>query len=143
MSEVGAGEAVTARAVAALRHVAGLGVYDFAPVQAAAPNAVIETGPVSEWGFKGGTGRELRLALTIWDRGERPVRLRDLARSVQTRVEAIEGEGEGWDLVSLHFLRERPVPPRSRTPNGLSAITVEYRARLLALQLPGEVLDDL
>jgi len=140
MSEVSAGELVCARAVAALRQVTGLSVYDYPPVQAAAPYAVVEIGPVTDWSFKGGVGRELRLALTLWDRGERPTRLRDFTRAAQLKVEAIEGEGEGWDLVSFHYLRERAVPPRPPTPNGLTATMVEYRARLLELQPAGEVL---
>jgi hypothetical protein len=137
---VGAAEMVLARAVAALKGVTGLAVYDHPPVQASVPYVVVDAGPVTDWGYKGGTGRELRLAITVWDRGERPARLRDLVRASQLRVEAIEGEGEGWDLVSFQYLRERAVPPRPPTPNGLTAAVVEYRARLLALQLPGEVL---
>jgi hypothetical protein len=48
---------------------------------------------------------------------------------------SIEGaaDGGGWQLVSLHFLRERAVPPRAPAPNALTASVVEYRARLLAL----------
>ena len=135
MSYMGAGEMVAARAAAALRTISGLGVYDAPPVQAVAPYLVVEAGPESDWGFKGGKGRELRLALTLWDRGERPMRLRSLTRAAQIKVEAIEGvgDGEGWQLVSLHFLREWAVPPRPPTPNGLHASMVEYRARLLAL----------
>ena len=132
----GAGETVTARAVAALKTIAGLGVYDSPPLQAVAPYAVVETGPETDWGYKGGAGRELRLALTLWDRGERPVRLRALTRAAEAAVESIEGAGEGeggaWQLVSLHFLRERAVPPRAPAPNALTASLVEYRARLLA-----------
>jgi hypothetical protein len=67
------------------------------------------------------------------------MRLRELTRAAQIKEEGIEGESEGvpgsdgWQLVSLHFLRERAVPPRPPTPNGLHASMVEYRARLLAL----------
>jgi hypothetical protein len=135
MSEIGAGETVMARAVAALKSIAGLGVYDAPPVQAVAPYAVVETGPEADWGHKTGAGRELRLALTLWDRGERPVRLRALTRAAEAAVESIEGAADagGWQLVSLHFLRERAVPPRAPAPNALTASVVEYRARLLAL----------
>ena len=135
MTQRGAGETVAARAVAALKTIAGLAVYDAAPVQAVAPYAVVETGPESDWGHKTGGGREVRLALTLWDRGERPVRLRALTRAAELAVEAIEGEAtaEGWQLVSVHFLRERAVPPRAPAPNALTASLVEYRARLLAL----------
>jgi hypothetical protein len=124
---------VAARAVAALKAIGGLGVYDAPPIQAVAPYAVVETGPESDWGHKSGEGRELRLALTLWDRGERPVRLRALTRAAEAAVEGIEGDGEGWQIVSLQFLRERAVPPRAPAPNALTASVVEYRARLLAV----------
>lgn len=137
MSGLGAGEIVAARTVAALKSITGLGVYDAPPLQAVAPYAVVETGPETDWGHKSGAGRELRLALTLWDRGERPVRLRALTRAAEAAVESIEGEAEaeadGWQLVSLHFLRERAVPPRAPAPNALTASVVEYRARLLAV----------
>ncbi|HEX8578007.1 MAG TPA: DUF3168 domain-containing protein [Allosphingosinicella sp.] len=133
MSGLGASDALAARAVAALKTVSGIGVYDAPPFQAVAPYAVVELGPETDWGFKQGRGRELRLAVTLWDRGERPMRLRDLLRAAQLKLEAIEGDGEGWQLVSLHFLRERTVPPRAPAPSALTAATVEYRARLLAL----------
>jgi hypothetical protein len=135
MSGLGAGETVSARAVAALKAIGGLGVYDAPPLQAAAPYAVVEIGPESDWSHKSGEGRELRLALTLWDRGERPVRLRALTRAAEAALEGIEGESQadGWQLVSLHFLRERAVPPRAPAPNALTASVVEYRARLLAV----------
>jgi hypothetical protein len=96
---------------------------------------VVEIGPESDWSHKSGEGRELRLALTLWDRGERPVRLRALTRAAEAALEGIEGESQadGWQLVSLHFLRERAVPPRAPAPNALTASVVEYRARLLAV----------
>ena len=119
--------------MAALKTIMGLGVYDAPPVQAVAPYAVLDTGPETDWGYKEGKGRELRVALTLWDRGERPVRLRALLRAAQLKLEAIEGFADGWQLVSLHFLRERTLPPRAPAPSALTAATVEYRARLLAL----------
>jgi hypothetical protein len=130
---MGAGETVAARAAAALKGISGLGVYDAPPLQAVAPYAVIEAGPESDWSHKNGVGRELRLALTLWDRGERPVRLRALTRAAEEALESVEGDADGWQIVSLHFLRERAVPPRAASPNALTASVVEYRARLLAL----------
>jgi hypothetical protein len=133
MSDPGAGETAAARAVAALRTIEGLGVYDAPPIQAVAPYAVVEAGPESDWGFKGGRGRELRLSVILWDRGERPIRLRALARAAEAALEAVEGETEGWQIVSLHFLKSRTVPPRAPSPNALTAAAIDYRARLLAV----------
>jgi hypothetical protein len=138
MSDLGAGGTIGARAVAALKAISGLGVYDAPPVQAVAPYAVVETGPETDWGHKTGAGRELRLAVTLWDRGERPIRLRALTRAAEAALEALEDgadgeEGGGWQLVSLHFLRDRAVPPRAPAPQALTAALIEYRARLLAV----------
>jgi hypothetical protein len=37
-----------------------------------APYAIVETGPEIDWSHKSGAGRELRLAVTLRDKGERP-----------------------------------------------------------------------
>ena len=99
---------------------------------------MVETGPETDWGHKSGEGRELRLALTLWDRGERPVRLRALTRAAEAALESIEGDAEGWQIVSLHFLRERAVPPRTRAErayrvgggiSGAAARALRFRRR--------------
>jgi NaMN:DMB phosphoribosyltransferase len=127
-----ASEALAARAVAALGAVEGLAVYDGPPVQAAAAYAVVETGPESDWGHKSGAGRELRLAATVWDKGERPGRLRALAAAAEAALGGLEGEGGGWSIVTMHFLRSRTVAPRKGSPDGLWAVGLEFRARMLA-----------
>jgi hypothetical protein len=132
MSGSGAGEALAARATAALQALPGLGVYEGPPVQAAAPYAVIETGAESDWSHKSGAGRELRLAVTLHDRGERPARLRALVREAEAALEAVPAEGGGWTIVTLGFVRSRIVPPPRGAPNGAWAALIEYRARMLA-----------
>lgn len=117
-------------AASALAAIAGLAAYRGPPVQAAAPYAVIETGPETDWGWKGGAGRELRLAVTLHDRGETPERLLALAAEAEAAVAAIEGTAaDGWRLVSLRFVRAALLPPRKGEPNGLWARVLEYRAR--------------
>ncbi len=72
----GAGTALQEAAVAALREVEGLnGIYDAPPLQAGAPFAIVEVGLESDWSHKSGAGREVRLAVTVRDKGERAVRL--------------------------------------------------------------------
>ena len=89
-----AGTELQAAAVAALADVAKLGgVYDGLPVQAVVPYATVETGPETDWGHKNGAGREVRLAVTIRDEGERPSRLRRLmAEAEQSAKDWL------WDL---------------------------------------------
>lgn len=124
-----ASAALTAAAKAAMSGIAGLnGGYDGPPLTASLPYAMIETGPESDWSWKGGAGRELRLAAAIRDAGERPDRLRILMDAVETALAGIDGEIGGWRVVSCLFVRSR-VAKAGREWAGL----VEYRVRMVRL----------
>jgi hypothetical protein len=127
-----ASASLQAAAIAALREAPGLsgGVYDGPPLQAAFPYAVVECGPESEWGHKTGAGRELRLAVLLRDKGERPARLYASTGAAETALEAFAAiaEPEGWQLVTLRPVRSRTV----REPGGTWLGVIEYRARMLA-----------
>ncbi|HEX8640091.1 MAG TPA: DUF3168 domain-containing protein [Allosphingosinicella sp.] len=124
-----AGEALTAKAVAALEGVAALnGRYAGPPVQAAFPYATVEASPETDWSHKSGIGREVRLAVTVRDRGEQPARLRRIAEEVEAALAAIGGSADGWRIVSLLFVRSRTVAQGER--KWLAAL--DYRARMLA-----------
>jgi hypothetical protein len=124
----GAAEILCAAMVSALTEVTGLnGAYDGPPLQAALPYATVEAGPESDWSHKSGAGREVRLAVTISDGGERPTRLRALARAAEAAIESVGGALEGWQLVTLVFLRSRVL----REPGGNWAAAIDYRVRML------------
>lgn len=124
----GASEALSAAVTAALGEVAGLnGAYDGPPLQAAFPYAIVDAGPESDWSHKSGDGRELRLALTIHDQGERPARLRGLMRDAEAAIGALGAEIGGWRLVTMVFLRSRML----RAPGAAWTATIDYRARML------------
>ena len=124
----GAGDALCAAAIAALGGVAGLnGAYDGPPLQSAFPYAVVEAGPESDWSHKSGAGRELRLAVTIRDAGERPARLRALVQAAEAAIGGVDGVLDGWRIVTLVFLRSRML----REPGTGWAAAVDYRARML------------
>lgn len=123
-----AGAELQAAAVAALHGVAELGgVYDGPPVQAAVPYAVVEAGTEADWGHKSGAGREVRLAVTIRDEGERPVRLRRLMGEAEAALAGLASVA-GWQLVTMRLLSSRA----ARDRQGWVGL-VEFRARLLAL----------
>ena len=125
-----AGAELQAAAIAALQAVAELGrVYDGQPVQAAVPYAVVEPGAEADWGHKSGAGREVRLAVTIKDEGERPARLRRLMSEVEAALASVTAVA-GWQLVTMRFLSSRVAKDRQGGWIGL----VEFRARLLAIQ---------
>jgi hypothetical protein len=125
---IGAGEAIQAAAVAALAAIEGIGrVYDAPPLQAAVPHALVAIDGEADWGHKNGAGREVRLAATIHDRGERPVRLRRLATEAEAALGGIGPELDAWRLVTMQLVRTRIVSG----PKGDWAAIIEYRARIL------------
>jgi len=128
MSDPSASEVLAAAATTRMRDVAGLsGVHDGPPIQAAHPFAVVEIGPESDWSHKSGAGRELRLAVTIHDRGERPVRLRGLMHEAETSLAALAGEIDGWQVVTCTLVRSRALP----AGKGEWVGSLDWRARML------------
>ena len=121
-----AGAAVQAAVAAALDAIPELtGVFDGPPARASFPYVVIDAGTEMQWGHKSGAGREVMLAVTLWD--EQPARVHDLADAVEAAVSATV-EVEGWSLVAMHFLRRRIV----RDVAGPWAAAIDFRARMLA-----------
>lgn len=123
MSAGGALQEVLAARLAAVAELTG--VYDGPPARATFPYVVLDAGTESDWSHKSGTGRELLVAVTVWD--EQPVRLHALADAVEA---AVSGAGSplGWSLVSLRFLRRRII----RDVAGPWAAAIDYRLRLLS-----------
>jgi hypothetical protein len=121
-----AGGALQAALVSALTGEARLtGVYDGPPARASFPYAVIDAGSESDWSHKSGSGREVLLALTVWD--EEPVRLAELSDGVEALAAGV-GDVSGWQLVTMRLLRRRTV----RDVAGPWAAAIDFRARLLA-----------
>lgn len=125
----GAGEEIQAAMIAAIKTVQGLGVHSAGPVQAAFPYATVDAGLESDWSHNGGEGREVRLAVTIRDEGERPGRIQRLASEAEAAIGAAGGAMPGWEIVSFRFLRRHLVREQRR---GWAAV-IEYRARMLRL----------
>ncbi len=124
----GAGQALVEAALTALRAVEGLnGVYDGPPISAAYPYAVLAAGPESDWSHKGGEGRELRLSILVFDKGERPARLRVIAAAIEAAATGIGPDLAGWRLVNLVFLRGAML----RDKGAAWTAAIDYRARLL------------
>ena len=121
-----AGQALQAALANALAGEARLtGVYDGPPARAVFPYAAIDAGSESDWSHKNGAGREVLVALTLWD--EEPSRLAELADAVEALASGV-GEIADWQLVSMQLLRRRTV----RDVAGPWAAAIDFRARLLA-----------
>lgn len=126
----GAGAALKAAAIEALEGLELGGVYPGPPLQAAYPHAVVECGPETDWGHKSGLGRELRLAVTLRDSGERPERAQAFADVVEATMEA-GLEVEGWRLVTFALVRRRTLA-EGRGGKAGWAVAIDWRARMLA-----------
>jgi hypothetical protein len=132
-----ASEALRASVAARVGQATALAVYDAPPVQAAFPYALVEAGSETDWGHKSGAGREARIAVTVRDAGELPVRLRTAMADVEAALAASAPEAEGWQMVTFSWLRSRAVrdgrPPARVEWTGL----IEYRAHMLAVPAGG------
>ena len=121
-----AGGAIQAQLAARLATIPELtGVFDGPPARAAFPYAAIDASLERDWSHKSGAGREVMIAVTVWD--DQPARLQALADEVEAKVSAIAGDSE-WQLVSLALVRRRTI----RDVAGPWATAVDFRARLLA-----------
>ena len=127
---VSAGTALRSAAIEVLEALELGGVYPGPPLQAAFPHAIVECGPETDWGHKSGRGRELRLAVTLRDAGERPERAQAFAEVAEAAIEA-GLDVEGWRLVTLAMVRSRTVA-EGRGGRGGWAVMLEFRARMLA-----------
>ena len=101
------------------------GVFDGPPARAPFPYVVIDSGTESDWSHKSGIGREVLVAVTLWD--DQPVRLRELADEAEARVLGV-ATISGWQLVSVRLVRRRLI----RDVAGPWAAVVDFRARMLA-----------
>ena len=121
-----AGGAVQAALAGALAQDGRLsGVYDGPPARAPFPYASIDAGNETDWSHKSGEGREVLIAITVWD--DQPSRLAELADAVERQVSAT-ADPAGWQLVSMRLIRRRTI----RDVAGPWAAAIDFKARLLA-----------
>jgi hypothetical protein len=101
------------------------GVFDGPPARAAYPYAAIDATTETDWGHKSAAGREVLVAITLWD--DEPVRLHSLADAAELAVSSVT-DPAGWELVNLLLVRRRVV----RDVAGPWAAAIDFRARMLA-----------
>lgn len=123
MSAGGSLQAALAGALESLTELTG--VFDGPPPRAPFPYVVLDASTETDWSHKSGRGREVLVALTVWD--EQPARLHELADQVEQAIEAVSAV-DGWALASLRLQRRRVL----RDVAGPWAAAIDFRARLLA-----------
>jgi hypothetical protein len=124
---VSAGAALQTSIAASLGRIEGLsGVFDGPPARASYPYVALDATTESDWSHKSGEGREVLVAITVWD--DQPVRLHSLADEVEAALQA-PGPIDAWQLVTMRLVRRRVM----RDVAGPWAAAVDVRARMLAL----------
>lgn len=120
-----AGGKLQAALAGALTGLEITGVYDGPPARAPFPYIVLDAGLETDWSHKSGDGREVLVAVTVWD--DQPARLHVLADAAEAAVAGIP-DVEDWQLVAMRLIRRRTV----RDVAGPWAVAIDFRARLLA-----------
>jgi hypothetical protein len=123
---VSAREALVAAIVARLEATfSGAAVFDAPPMRMAHPYAVVEEPVLADWSSKSWRGHEARIAVTIRDEGERPVRLRALLAQAEEAVAGLPRTLDGgWRTASVTPLRSRLVRSGGRGWLGQAEFTV-------------------
>ena len=122
-----AGGSLQMAIAAALSNVEGLsGVFDGPPARASYPYAALDATTESDWGHKSGDGREVLVAITLWD--DQPTRLHELADQIESALQGLPIV-DGWQLVTMRLVRRRVL----RDVAGPWAAAIDFRARMLAL----------
>lgn len=103
-------------------------VVEEVPTRTALPWLAIAASASADWSAKDRAGREVRIALELHCRGDRPDTAASLTAGIETRITALPAQQAGFRVVTCTFLRARAEQRGSNT----RAILIEYRFRLLA-----------
>lgn len=102
-------------------------VEEEGPVAASPPSVAIVASAGRDWSHKGGTGREVRLALELADRSDEGDATAGIAARIEQRIVTLAPAQEGFRVVVTQFLRSR-VARRARSRR---AVLLEYRFLVL------------
>ncbi len=103
-------------------------VAEEAPSRTALPWLAVASSASADWSAKDRLGREVRLALELHCRGDRPDSAASLVAAIERRIGELPSAQPGFQVVTSQFLRARAEQRGANT----RAILIEYRFRLLA-----------
>ncbi|PLK27937.1 DUF3168 domain-containing protein [Novosphingobium sp. TH158] len=103
-------------------------IVEEAPSRTALPWLAVVASASADWSVKDRQGREVRLALELHCRGDRPESASTLVAGIESRIAAMLRAQDGFEIVSSQFLRSRAEQRAANT----RAILIEYRFRLIA-----------
>ncbi|PEQ14128.1 DUF3168 domain-containing protein [Novosphingobium sp. PC22D] len=105
-------------------------VVEEAPARTSPPWLAVAASAATDWGCKTAPGQEVRVALELHCRGDRPDAAGDLVARIMARVESLPRAQTGFAVVIKRFLRSRA----EQRGESSRAILIEYAFRLLADQ---------
>lgn len=103
-------------------------IAEEAPARAHAPWLGIAASASTDWSVKDRAGREVRIALELHCRGDRPDTAASLVSATQARIESFPRTQAAFAIATIQFLRARA----EQRPGNTRAILLEYRFRLMA-----------
>ena len=103
-------------------------ITEEAPSRTSLPWLAVASSASIDWSCKSNPGREVRIALELHCRGDRPDTAAALVTAIEQRIASLPRTQNGFMVVGAQFLRARAVQRGSNT----RAILLEYRFRLLA-----------
>ena len=103
-------------------------VTEEAPTRAALPWLALAASASTDWATKDRAGREVRVALELQCRGDRPEAATALVAAIEARIATLPAQQTGFAIASRAFLRGRT----EQRAGNLRAILTEYRFRVLA-----------
>lgn len=104
-------------------------VAEEAPVRVALPWLAIAASSSVDWSTKTELGYETRIALELQMRGDVPGSGAALVSAIQSRITTLPREQDGFQIVTLQFLRSRA----EQRPQNTRAVLLEYRFRTIAV----------
>ncbi len=102
-------------------------IVEEAPSRSALPWLAVAASASADWSVKDRAGREVRIALELHCRGDRPDSAATLTAAIEARIAALPAAQTGFRVVSAQFLRARAEQRGANT----RAILIEYRFRLM------------
>jgi hypothetical protein len=103
-------------------------VVEEVPSRTAPPWLAIAASASADWSTKDQAGREVRVALELHCRGDRPDTAATLVSAIESRIAALPAAQMGFRVVTAQFLRARAEQRAANT----RAILLEYRFRVLS-----------
>jgi len=103
-------------------------VVEEAPTRTALPWLALAASASADWSTKTAPGREVRIALELHCRGDRPDDAAALVSAIERRVESLPADQRDFSIAAIQFLRARA----EQRPANTRAVLLEYRFRLIA-----------